>query len=249
MELVIGVKSPYQNILEVARMKTIGLLGGLSWESTKEYYHIINETVKQQLGGLNSAKIVLYSVNFAEIESLQRQGRWQDITSILVHAAKSIEAGGADFLMLCTNTMHRVADEIQANIRIPCLHIADAAATAVKSRGLTSIGLLGTRITMEEDFYKMRLVSRYGLQVLIPSEKDREIVNRIIYEELVLGKIEAVSRQEYLRIITELASRGAQGVILGCTEIGLLINQQDTPLPLFDTTIVHAQAAVAFALS
>lgn len=230
-------------------MKTIGLLGGLSWESTKEYYHIINETVKQQLGGLNSAKIVLYSVNFAEIESLQRQRRWQDITSILVHAAKSIEAGGADFLMLCTNTMHRVADEIQANIRIPCLHIADAAATAVKSRGLTSIGLLGTRITMEEDFYKMRLVSRYGLQVLIPSEKDREIVNRIIYEELVLGKIEAVSRQEYLRIITELASRGAQGVILGCTEIGLLINQQDTPLPLFDTTIVHAQAAVAFALS
>ena len=230
-------------------MKTIGLLGGLSWESTKEYYHIINETVKQQLGGLNSAKIVLYSVNFAEIESLQRQGRWQDITSILVHAAKSIEAGGADFLMLCTNTMHRVADEIQANIRIPFLHIADAAATAVKSRGLTSIGLLGTRITMEEDFYKMRLVSRYGLQVLIPSEKDREIVNRIIYEELVLGKIEAVSRQEYLRIITELASRGAQGVILGCTEIGLLINQQDTPLPLFDTTIVHAQAAVAFALS
>lgn len=230
-------------------MKTIGLLGGLSWESTKEYYHIINETVKQQLGGLNSAKIVLYSVNFAEIESLQRQGRWQDITSMLVHAAKSIEAGGADFLMLCTNTMHRVADEIQANIRIPCLHIADAAATAVKSRGLTSIGLLGTRITMEEDFYKMRLVSRHELQVLIPSEKDREIVNRIIYEELVLGKIEAVSRQEYLRIITELASRGAQGVILGCTEIGLLINQQDTPLPLFDTTIVHAQAAVAFALS
>jgi len=230
-------------------MKTIGLLGGLSWESTKEYYHIINETVKQQLGGLNSAKIVLYSVNFAEIESLQRQGRWQDITSILVHAAKSIEAGGADFLMLCTNTMHRVADEIQANIRIPFLHIADAAATAVKSRGLTSIGLLGTRITMEEDFYKMRLVSRHELQVLIPSEKDREIVNRIIYEELVLGKIEAVSRQEYLRIITELASRGAQGVILGCTEIGLLINQQDTPLPLFDTTMIHAQAAVAFALS
>jgi aspartate racemase len=249
MELVIGVKSPYQNILEVVRMKTIGLLGGLSWESTKEYYHIINETVKQQLGGLNSAKIVLYSVNFAEIESLQRQGRWQDITSILVHAAKSIEAGGADFLMLCTNTMHRVADEIQANIRIPFLHIADAAATAVKSRGLTSIGLLGTRITMEEDFYKMRLVSRHELQVLIPSEKDREIVNRIIYEELVLGKIEAVSRQEYLRIITELASRGAQGVILGCTEIGLLINQQDTPLPLFDTTMIHAQAAVAFALS
>ncbi len=230
-------------------MKTIGLLGGLSWESTKEYYHIINETVKQQLGGLNSAKIVLYSVNFAEIESLQRQGRWQDITSMLVHAAKSIEAGGADFLMLCTNTMHRVADEIQANIRIPFLHIADAAATAVKSRGLTSIGLLGTRITMEEDFYKMRLVSRHELQVLIPSEKDREIVNRIIYEELVLGKIEAVSRQEYLRIITELASRGAQGVILGCTEIGLLINQQDTPLPLFDTTMIHAQAAVAFALS
>lgn len=230
-------------------MKTIGLLGGLSWESTKEYYHIINETVKQQLGGLNSAKIVLYSVNFAEIESLQRQGRWQDITSMLVHAAKSIEAGGADFLMLCTNTMHRVADELQANIRIPFLHIADAAATAVKSRGLTSIGLLGTRITMEEDFYKMRLVSRHELQVLIPSEKDREIVNRIIYEELVLGKIEAVSRQEYLRIITELASRGAQGVILGCTEIGLLINQQDTPLPLFDTTMIHAQAAVAFALS
>ena len=192
---------------------------------------------------------MLYSVNFAEIESLQRQGRWQDITSILVHAAKSIEAGGADFLMLCTNTMHRVADEIQANIRIPFLHIADAAATAVKSRGLTSIGLLGTRITMEEDFYKMRLVSRHELQVLIPSEKDREIVNRIIYEELVLGKIEAVSRQEYLRIITELASRGAQGVILGCTEIGLLINQQDTPLPLFDTTMIHAQAAVAFALS
>ncbi len=230
-------------------MKTIGLLGGLSWESSKEYYRIINQAVQVRLGGLSSAKIILYSVNFAEIEDLRLQGRWQDVTALLVAAAQSLQAGGADFLLLCTNTMHKMADEIQAGIRIPFLHIADAAAATVKASGLSSIGLLGTRITMEEDFYKGRLTARHGLQVFIPDAADREIVHRVIYDELVRGRIEPASRQEYLRIVSGLAQRGAEGIILGCTEIGLLIKQEDTSLPLFDTTEIHALAAVEYALA
>lgn len=229
-------------------MKTIGLIGGLSWESSKEYYRIINEAVKECLGGLNSAKIVLYSVNFGELESLQRQGNWQAMTEILVDAAHGVQAGGADFLLLCTNTMHKMADQIQASIHIPFMHIADATAEQIKARGMTRIGLLGTQVTMEEDFYKGRLTELHGLEVLIPNENDRQLVSRVIYEELVLGKIEESSRKEYLRIIADLAQRGAQGIILGCTEIGLLVRQQDSPLPLFDTAVIHARAAAEMAL-
>ncbi len=229
-------------------MKTIGLLGGMSWESSKEYYRIINQAVQARLGGASSARMLLYSVNFAELEDLRLQGRWQEVTALLVAAAQSIEAGGADFLLLCTNTMHKMAEEIQAGIRIPFLHIADATAAAVRSRGLSSVGLLGTRITMEEDFYKGRLNSKHGLQVLIPDEADREIVHRVIYGELVRGRIEPASRQEFIRIVSGLAGRGAEGIILGCTEIGLLIKQGDTALPLFDTTEIHALAAVDYAL-
>lgn len=229
-------------------MKTIGLLGGLSWESSKEYYRIINQAVQRRLGGTSSAKILLYSVNFAEIEALRLQGRWDAVAAILIAAAKSLEAGGADCLLLCTNTMHRMADQIQAAVRIPFLHIADATAAAVKARGLTTVGLLGTRITMEEDFYRGRLSSRHGLEVLIPDEPERTVVNRVIYEELVLGKVEPASRREFRRIIAGLAGRGAEGIILGCTEIGLLIRPEDTPLPLFDTAEIHALAAVDFAL-
>lgn len=229
-------------------MKTIGLLGGMSWESSKEYYRIINQAVQARLGGASSARMLLYSVNFAELEDLRLQGRWQEVTALLVAAAQSIEAGGADFLLLCTNTMHKMAEEIQAGIRIPFLHIADATAAAVRSRRLSSVGLLGTRITMEEDFYKGRLNSKHGLQVLIPDEADREIVHRVIYGELVRGRIEPASRQEFIRIVSGLAGRGAEGIILGCTEIGLLIKQGDTALPLFDTTEIHALAAVDYAL-
>ncbi len=230
-------------------MKTIGLIGGLSWESSKEYYRIINEAVQQRLGGLNSAKILMYSVNFAELESLQRQGRWQDMTAILVDAARRVEAGGADFLLLCTNTMHKSSGEIQSAIHIPFVHIVDPTAAQIKDRGLTKIGLLGTLVTMEEDFYTGRLANRHGLSVLTPETADRELVSRVIYEELVLGKIEATSRGEYVRIIAELGRQGAQGIILGCTEIGLLIKPEDTPLPLFDTARIHALAAVDLALS
>lgn len=230
-------------------MKTIGLLGGMSWESTKEYYRIINQAVQQRLGGSHSARIVLYSVDFAEIEDLRLQGRWEEVAAILIAAARSIAAGGADCLLLCTNTMHRMADQIQAAVRIPFIHIADATAAAIKARGLGAVGLLGTRITMEEDFYKGHLSSRHGLRVLIPDEADREIVNRVIYSELVRGRIETASREEYKRIISRLAARGAEGIILGCTEIGLLIRQEDIDLPLFDTAEIHALAAVDFALS
>jgi aspartate racemase len=231
------------------QMKTIGLLGGLSWESSKEYYRIINEKIKERLGGFNSAKILMYSVNFEEILVLQRQNRWQDITAILVDAARRLEAGGADFILLCTNTMHKMAEEIQAGIKVPFLHIADAAAAQIKASSLTKVGLLGTRFTMEEEFYKGRLAALHGLEVLIPGESDREIINRVIYGELVQGRIDEVSRQEFLRIIKNLGKQGAQGIILGCTEIGLLVRQQDVAIPLFDTALIHAQAAVDLALS
>jgi aspartate racemase len=229
-------------------MKTIGMIGGMSWESSLEYYRIINETVKERLGDLHSAKSLMYSVDFAEIELLQREGRWQEATRTMIEAAQAVEAGGADFLIICTNTMHKMADKVQESIAIPLLHIADATAEVVKAGGLQRIGLLGTRFTMEQDFYRGRLVEKYALDVLVPPEADRKIVHRVIYDELVLGKIEPASKAEYLRIIADLAQAGAEGIILGCTEIGLLVKQQDCSLRLFDTTRIHAMAAVEFAL-
>jgi aspartate racemase len=229
-------------------MKTIGMIGGMSWESSVEYYRIINEAVKEQLGDLHSAKSLMVSVDFAEIEVLQREGRWEEATRAMIAAARSVEAGGAEFLIICTNTMHKMADEVQRSIGIPLLHIADATAETVKARGLHRIGLLGTRFTMEEDFYRGRLEQKHGLEVLIPAPGDRDIVHRVIYDELVLGRIEPASKAEYLRIIASLAKAGAEGIILGCTEIGLLVSQADSRLPLFDTTRIHALAAVQFAL-
>jgi len=229
-------------------MKTIGMIGGMSWESSLEYYRIINEAVKEQLGNLHSAKSLMYSVDFAEIEVLQREDRWKEATQAMIEAARAVEAGGADFLIICTNTMHQMADEVQQSIAIPLVHIADATAEVVKAQGLQRVGLLGTRFTMEQDFYRGRLVEKYALDVLVPEAADREIVHRVIYNELVLGKIEAASKAEYLRIIAGLAQAGAEGIILGCTEIGLLVSQSDSSLPLFDTTRIHALAAVRYAL-
>jgi aspartate racemase len=229
-------------------MKTIGMIGGMSWESSIEYYRIINEAVKQRLGDLHSAKSLMFSVDFAEIEVLQREGRWEQATQAMIEAARSVEAGGADFLIICTNTMHKMAEAVQQSIDIPLLHIADATAEAIQARGLRRVGLLGTRFTMEEDFYRGRLVEKHDLEVLVPGQADRETLHRIIYDELVLGRIEPASKAEYLRIIAELAESGAEGIILGCTEIGLLINQTDSRLPLFDTTRIHALAAVQFAI-
>jgi aspartate racemase len=229
-------------------MKTIGMIGGMSWESSIEYYRIVNEAVKERLGDLHSAKSVMVSVDFAEIEKLQREGRWEQATRAMVAAARSVEAGGADFLIICTNTMHKMAEEVQQAIGIPLLHIADATAEVINARGLQRVGLLGTRFTMEEDFYRGRLVEKFHLGVLIPEAADREIVHRVIYDELVLGKIQPASKAEYLRIVAGLAEAGAEGIILGCTEIGLLISQADSRLPLFDTTRIHALAAVEYAL-
>ncbi len=229
-------------------MKTIGLIGGMSWESTAEYYRIINEEVKARLGGFHSAKCVLDSVDFAEIEALQRGEQWPKMAHILARSAISLEAAGADFIVLCTNTMHKVAADIESAVRIPLLHIADATAKAVSARGLKKIGLLGTRFTMEEDFYKGRLSREHGIDVHVPDGPDREAVHRVIFQELVMGRIESSSRQKLAAIIEGLARSGAEGVILGCTELGLLVKEKDSPLPLFDTTLIHAQAAVDFAL-
>lgn len=229
-------------------MKTIGLIGGMSWESSIEYYRIINEATKMKLGGLHSAKIMMYSVDFAEVEVLQHQGRWTDAAKMLVDVAKNLENGGVDFIVLCTNTMHRVAGDIQANIKIPFLHIADATAQLVKASGIQKIGLLGTRFTMEEDFYKGRLSQKYGLTVSVPTTTEREIIHRVIYDELVVGKIEQSSKAQYIDIIEQMIRQGAEGVILGCTEIGLLVHQADSRVPLFDTTRIHAEAAVEYAL-
>jgi len=229
-------------------LKTIGLIGGMSWESSLEYYRIINETVKARLRGLHSAKCALISVEFAEIEAMQKEGRWTEAGDLLVAAAQSLEKAGADFVVLCTNTMHKLAAQIEANISIPFLHIADATAEVIQAAGIERVGLLGTRFTMEQDFYKGRLTEKHGLQVLVPEAQGREIVHRIIYEELVLGKIRTESREQYRQIMNELAQAGAQGIILGCTEIGLLVKPEDSRLPLFDTTLIHAEAAVDFAL-
>jgi aspartate racemase len=229
-------------------MKTIGLIGGMSWESTLEYYQIINETVKERLGGLHSAKCVLASVDFAEIEPLQRQERWAEQAQMMVAAAQNMERAGADFLLLCTNTMHKLADDIQAGIHIPFLHIADATARRIKSAGIRKVGLLGTRFTMEQDFYRQRLEDKHHLSVLIPGEQQRELVHRVIYDELCLGIVNEGSRVQYSQVIKELANNGAQGIILGCTEIELLVKPEDSPVPLFPTTRIHAEAAVDYAL-
>lgn len=229
-------------------MKTIGMIGGMSWESSLEYYRIINERVAQKLGGVHSAKSLMLSVDFAEIETLQREGRWDEATQSMVEAAQALQLGGADFIVICTNTMHKMAEDVAASVSIPLLHIADATAAQIVARGLKRIGLLGTRFTMEEDFYKGRLEKKFALDVLTPDQADRDIVHRVIYEELVLGKIEPASKAEYLRIIHKLQERGAEGIILGCTEIGLLVKQSDCSLPLFDTTLLHAEAAVELAL-
>ena len=229
-------------------MKTIGLIGGMSWESSLEYYRILNETTKATLGGLHSAPCILYSVDFAEIEKLQHQNRWDEAARRMIAAGQSLERAGADFLVLCTNTMHKLADQIQANVCIPLLHIADATAQKVQAARLRSIGLLGTRFTMEHEFYKGRLVDRYGLNVLLPDASDRETVHRIIYDELVLGTVRQESREQYIGIMEKLVRSGAQGIILGCTEIELLVREGDSPVPLFPTTRIHAIAAVEYAL-
>ena len=228
-------------------MKTIGLIGGMSWESTVTYYKIINETVKERLGGFHSGKILLYSVDFAEIEECQAMGEWEKSAEILSEAAENLEKAGADFIVICTNTMHKVAGKIQENIKIPVIHIADATAHKLKQDGILKTALLGTKYTMTQDFYKEKLREN-GIEVLIPEEKDIEIVNHVIYEELCLGKILDSSRKEYIRIIDGLKEKGAQGVILGCTEIGLLISQKDSPLPVYDTTEIHALSACEKAL-
>ena len=230
-------------------MKIIGLIGGMSWESSLEYYRIINETTRDRLGGLHSAKSLMYSVDFAEIEILQHQGQWQEATQMMIEAAQHVERGGADFLVICTNTMHKMAEEVQKNISIPILHIGDATAERVKAQKLRKVGLLGTHFTMEEDFYKGRLIQKHGLQVIIPTAEDRAIVHRVIYDELVIGEINRTSRAQYQRIIDALVQQGCEGIVLGCTEIGLLVKETDSRVPLFDTTRIHAIAAVEYALA
>jgi aspartate racemase len=229
-------------------MKVIGLLGGMSWESTVGYYRAINEGVKNSLGGLHSAKIALYSVDFDSIEKLQHEGDWEETARILSEAAQSVESAGADFLLICTNTMHKVAPQIEKSINIPLLHIADATAEVIVQEGIKTVGLLGTAFTMEQDFYKGRLNENYGLNVLVPESEDRKVVHRIIYQELCLGKIESNSKAEYLRIIDSLSNQGADAVILGCTEIGMLVNQEDTEIRLLNTIEIHAEKAVERAL-
>jgi len=231
----------------MANMKTIGLIGGMSWESTAEYYRIINEAVKEKLGGLHSAKIVMYSLDFEEIEQLQTGGRWDEATDSMVDAAKRVEKAGADFVLICTNTMHKMAQEVEASINIPLLHIADVTAEKIVSSGLKKVGLLGSTYTMEEDFYKGRLIDKFGLGVVVPDEADRQTVNNIIFEELCVGKITSSSREQVKTIIQKLIAQGAQGIILGCTELPSLIKQKDCAVPLFDTTAIHAQAAVDYA--
>ncbi|RKJ96919.1 aspartate/glutamate racemase family protein [Alicycliphilus denitrificans] len=229
-------------------MKTIGLLGGMSWESTIPYYRHINEAVKARLGGLHSAKIVLYSVDFAEIERLQHRGDWDAAGAMLAVAAQALERAGADFIVLCTNTMHKVAPAIEAAVATPLLHIADPTAAAIRKAGLSRIGLLGTRFTTEQDFYRGRLAGRHSIEVLVPDQDDRDVVHRVIYEELCLGRVEDSSRHAYRDVMRRLVERGAQGIILGCTEISMLVGERDASVPLFDTTAIHAVTAAEQAL-
>lgn len=228
-------------------MKTIGLIGGMSWESTAEYYRIINEAVKERLGGFHSAKIVMYSVDFKEIRELQLEARWDEATNLMIDAARRVERGGADFVLICTNTMHKMADEVEASIGIPLLHIADVTAERIISSGLKKVGLFGSAFTMEQDFYKGRLIDKYGLEVVIPSQIERQVVDNIIFNELCLGEINDSSREQIKTIMGNLVDDGAQGIILGCTELPSLIKQKDCSVPLFDTTAIHAKAAVDYA--
>ncbi len=228
-------------------MKTIGMIGGMSWESTVTYYRIINETIKRELGGFHSAKILLYSVDFDEIEKYQSSGEWDKSADLLSDAAERLEKAGADFIIICTNTMHKVAPQMSKHISIPIIHIAEATAEKLKERGITTVGLLGTKYTMTQDFYKTKLTDS-GIKVVIPNDEDIETVNAVIYNELCLGNIREESKEKYLAIIKKLADSGAQGVILGCTEIGLLIRQEDLDLPVFDTTLIHAEKAALSAI-
>ncbi len=234
--------------LLIARMKTIGLIGGMSWQSSASYYRLLNQGIEKRLGGFHSAKIIMYSVEFAEIHRLQHQGNWQQAGEILASAAKTLEQGGADFILLCTNTMHKVAHQITDNIGIPLLHIADATASSLLSAGHSKVGLLGTSFTMEQEFYKQKLLAEFNLEVIVPGKDDRETVNQIIFSELVAGKISDASRHRYLEIIDKLVVAGAEAVILGCTEIGMLAKQSDTNIPLSDTTKMHVEAALNEAL-
>lgn len=229
-------------------MKVIGLIGGMSWESTVLYYQEINESIKERLGGLHSAKILLYSVDFHEIERLQRSGDWDTAGEMLAGVARSLQAAGADFLLVCANTMYKVAPAIELAVQIPLVHIVDPTAEQIKKAGFSTVGLLGTSFTMEQAFYKDRLHKSWGLQVLVPKSEDREVVHRIIYDELCLGKVLPPSRAEYRRIIAELVARGAEAIILGCTEISMLIDQTDAAVPLFDTAVIHARKAAELAL-
>jgi len=229
-------------------MKTIGLIGGMSWESSAEYYRIINEQVKRRLGGLHSARIVMFSLNFHEVEQLQRQGRWDEATELMIDAAKRVEKAGADLILICTNTMHMMASRVESNINVPLLHIVDATAEAIKSKGLGKIGLLGTKFTMEQDFYKDRLTEEHGIEVIIPEQQDREVINEVIYDELCLGKFKDFSRQQLKTIIRKLVERGAEGIVLGCTELPLLLRKEDSSVALFDTCKLHAEKAVEIAL-
>lgn len=234
---------------EAFKMKTLGLIGGMSWESTVPYYQQINQAVKAQLGGLHSAKLILYSVDFAEVEHLQATGQWAAAGELLADVAKRLEGAGADALVLCTNTMHKVADAITAAVNIPLLHIADPTALAIRQAGFSRVGLLGTRFTMEQDFYRSRLEHTHGLTVLTPPQADRDLVHQIIYEELCLGQVRDASRQAYQRVIADLQTKGAQAIVLGCTEISLLVQAKDCDLPLFDTTALHSRSAAMWALS
>jgi aspartate racemase len=229
-------------------MKTIGLIGGMSWESTQYYYRQINQGIRQHLGGLHSAQILLHSVDFAPIEALQHAGDWDETARILSQAAQSLEAGGADFFLICTNTMHKVADMVEKSVKIPLLHIADATASVLLADKISRIGLLGTAFTMEQAFYKGRLSQQHGIEVVVPESRDRETVHRIIYQELCLGTVKPASKEIYLQIIERLQHQGIEGVILGCTEICMLVDQADTSIKLYDTTAIHAQQAVDYAL-
>ena len=229
-------------------MKTIGLIGGMSWESSLEYYRIVNETVKEKLGGLHSCKCLLYSVDFGVIEALQHQNKWDELTKLMIEAAQNLKHGGADFIVICTNTMHKMAPEIEHATGLNVLHIADVTGAAISKNQIQKVGLLGTRFTMEGDFYKKRLKDNYDIEVIIPEDADRQIIHDIIYNELCLGIIKDDSRQKYIDIINKLCANGAEGIILGCTEIPLLIKQSDVLIPVYDTTKIHAESAVDFAL-
>jgi aspartate racemase len=229
-------------------MKTIGLIGGMSWESSLEYYRMINELVKLELGDLHSCKSIMYSVDFAEIELLQHNSQWEELSDIMIHAASSLEKAGADFIVICTNTMHKMADDVQNKISIPLLHIADAVSNEIVGMGLKKVALLGTRFTMSQDFYKGRIKDKYGIDVIVPNEEDKNVIHDVIYKELVKGIFKEGSKKKYIEIIQKLMEQGAEGIILGCTEIPLLIKQQDVNIPIFDTASIHARAAVKYAL-